>query len=291
MPHYPTYSSETHIDKGAHCHYRYVYGSEDIFYPHKHDYYEIFVTVTGIVTHWCGGVEQKLPEGSLVFVRPDDTHGYLYNDAQSRKTEYINLAFSKEVAESLFAYLAPDFPVEPLLSAQLPPTVVLNATSKMRLLAQLSELSTLHWNNKQSLKLRMKTILADIFVQNFYDMPIQKTSDMPFWFTQLLREVTLPEHFIAGAQRMVELSSKSREHLSRVMRKHLNMSLTQYINSLRINYAANLLLNSNMPIIDICYASGFQNLGYFYRTFKAQYGLSPAQFVTQHRSPGGSCRC
>ena len=286
MESYPRLTVENNIEHGAECYYRYVYGSEDIFYPHKHNFYEIFVTVSGIVRHWFGGVEQELLEGSLVFIRPDDTHGYIYNNAESHKTEYINLAFTKEVAESLFTYLAPDFPIDALLSSQTPPTVVLNATSKMRVLSQLNELNTLNWKNKQGLKLRVKTILADIFVQNFYNMPMQKASDMPLWFVHLLSEMTQPDNFITGTQRMIDLSQKSREHLSRVIKKYLNISLTQYVNNLRLNYAANLLLNSNIPIIEICYMSGFQNLGYFYRTFKAQYNLSPAQFSAQHKKTG-----
>ena len=187
------------------------------------------------------------------------------------------------MAESLFAYLSPELPIEALLTSPQPPTVVLSRTGKMRLLSQLNELNTLNWKNKQELKLRMKTILADIFVQNFHSTASQKTPDMPLWFAQLLREMNQADNFISGTKRMIELSKKSREHLSRVTKKYLNMSLTQYVNNLRINYAANLLRNSNIPIIDICYMCGFQNLGYFYKTFKAQYKLSPAQFITQYK--------
>lgn len=52
-------------------------------------------------------------------------------------------------------------------------------------------------------------------------------------------------------------------------------NLSKYINGLRINYAANLLLNSNQSIAEVSYLCGFQNLGYFYRVFKQEYGIPP----------------
>jgi len=60
------------------------------------------------------------------------------------------------------------------------------------------------------------------------------------------------------------------------------MTPSEYINSLRVNYASNLLINTNTPVIDICYTCGFQNLSYFYRVFKRTYNLSPGDFRKQY---------
>ena len=273
------------IDAVSGCSYRYVCGKNDIFFPHTHEHYEVFVTVSGTVHHWINGDVQKLPEGSLVFIRPNDAHGYLYNDEESLKTEYVNLTFSKEIADSLFFYLSEDdFPVKEMLSAPKPPTVILSTVAKKQLLYQMSQLNTLHWENKQALKLRVKTLLVDVFAQHFYHIPISDSPIMPHWFEQLLKEMERVENFTIGTSQMVALSKKSYEHLSRVAKKHLDLTLTEYVNKLRINHAANLLLNSNYSIIDICYLCGFQNLGYFYRVFKKEYSLSPLQFITQHKN-------
>lgn len=279
---YPVFTSSQNTEESTGCFYHYVYGRHDACPTHSHDYYEIFVTVSGQVHHWINGETQILPEGSLVFIRPFDTHGYLYPDEQSRQSDYINLAFTKKIAQSLFSFLSEDgFSPEALLTAPTPPMVILSSTEKKRLLSLLSELNTLNWQNKQALKLRLKVILADVFAQHFFHIPEHDTPDAPHWFKRLLREMEQAEHFTAGTQRMVELSQKSYEHLSRVMKQHLNMTLTQYINNLRVNYAANLLLNSNHSIADVCYLCGFQNLGYFYKVFKQEYGLAPAQFVAR----------
>lgn len=277
---YPVFTSSKNTEESTGCFYRFVYGRNDTCLTHSHDYYEIFLTETGQVHHWINGETQILPEGSLVFIRPFDTHGYLYPDARSRQSNYINLAFTKEIADSLFSFLSEDgFSPDVLLNAPAPPMVVLSSTEKKRLLSLLGELNTINWQNKKALKLRLKVILADIFAQHFFHLPERDTLDAPHWFKHLLREMEQPEHFAVGAQRMVALSGKSYEHLARVIKQHLDMTLTQYINTLRVNYAANLLLNSNHSVADICYLCGFQNLGYFYKVFKREYGLAPAQFV------------
>ena len=77
---------------------------------------------------------------------------------------------------------------------------------------------------------------------------------------------------------MVALSGKSREHVCRSVKKYYGQSLSEYINDRRLNFLANSLLTTNLPIIDLCYASGFENTAWAYTLFKRKYGTSPAKF-------------
>lgn len=280
---YPRFTQLEEFGTDAQCRYYYVVGANDIFNPHRHEFYEIFITISGTVTHWINQETKKLPEGSLVFIRPDDLHGYIYEDPNSSDTVYINLSFSKELTESLFTYLSSGFPTQKLLTAAMPPTILLHKAEKDRLAAQIGELNSLNWQNKDALHLRMRAVLADIFVRFFSDLPRSSQSVAPVWLTQLLTEMEHPEHFTAGSEKMVELSKRSREHLSRSLKKYYNVTLSEYINNLRINYASNLLLNTNTPIIDIGYSCGFQSLSNFYKAFHARYEMPPKEFRNRHK--------
>jgi len=282
MEQYNRLPASLNVDPEAECLYRYVYGANDIFRPHNHEYYEIFITVTGTVTHFINGITQKLPEGSLVFIRPEDVHAYVYDTPQSSDTAYINLTFTYETAELLFAYLSDSFPSKTLLSCDMPPTVLLNRMEKERLLTQISELNIVNWQNKHALKLRMRAILADIFVRFFYNMPSSREQTAPLWLSHLLSEMEHPDNFAAGIDRMIFLSNKSREHLTRCLKKYYGLTLTEYINNMRINYASNLLLNTNTSILEICFACGFQSVSNFYKVFQETYGISPGDFRKQH---------
>lgn len=282
---YPRLPASLNVDAEAECLYRYVYGANDIYNPHCHEFYEIFITISGTVTHFINGVTQKLPEGSLVFIRPDDAHAYIYDTPKSSQTSYINLTFTHETARLLFKYLSESFPSESLLSCDMPPTVILNNLEKNRLLAQIGELNIVNWQDKNALKLRMRAILADIFVRFFYNIPNTSKHSAPLWLSQLLSNMEQPDNFIAGTERMVLLSKKSREHLTRSLKKYYDVTLTEYINDLRLNYASNLLLNTNTPVLEICFSCGFQSVSYFYKVFKKKYQISPNEFRKQHSAP------
>ena len=94
-----------------------------------------------------------------------------------------------------------------------------------------------------------------------------------------------PENFIAGIDKMAELSGKTPEHLSRTLKKYYNITPSQLVNNLRLNYAVNLLTNTNLKIIDTCFESGFVNLSTFYNMFKEEHGVTPNEFRKNYILP------
>ena len=111
---------------------------------------------------------------------------------------------------------------------------------------------------------------------------IRQNETMPYWISELLEEMNDKENFIAGLPKMISLSRISQEHLTREFRKYINMTPTEFINIKRMNYAAELLLEQHMEIIDICFECGFNNLSHFYHIFKKTYSCSPKQFIRNH---------
>ena len=86
------------------------------------------------------------------------------------------------------------------------------------------------------------------------------------------------ENFSLGISKMIELSEKTPEHLSRSTKKYLGMTPSEYINNLRLNFAANQLLTTSNSVLDICFDCGFENTVYFHKKFKERFGMSPGQF-------------
>lgn len=66
---------------------------------------------------------------------------------------------------------------------------------------------------------------------------------------------------------------------SRSFRRHTGLSLVRYVNRLRIALACQLLMgNEQMPITEVCFSSGFNNLSNFNRQFMLQKGMPPSRF-------------
>lgn len=52
----------------------------------------------------------------------------------------------------------------------------------------------------------------------------------------------------------------------------------EYLKGYRIEKAANKLMYTDLSVTEIAYASGFNDLSYFIKTFKTQKGMSPTKF-------------
>jgi AraC-like DNA-binding protein len=79
---------------------------------------------------------------------------------------------------------------------------------------------------------------------------------------------------------LADIAGQSASAFSRSFRRHTGMALVQYVNRLRINLACQLLSDDVMPITEICFAVGFNNLSNFNRQFLTQKGMPPSRFRT-----------
>ncbi len=67
----------------------------------------------------------------------------------------------------------------------------------------------------------------------------------------------------------------STRQLERLFRRYLSLSPKRYYMQIRLDKARNLLRQTDMPVIEIAIACGFQSPSHFARWYKFQYGLSP----------------
>lgn len=67
----------------------------------------------------------------------------------------------------------------------------------------------------------------------------------------------------------------SRRHVERLFQAHLGRSPARYYLDLRLDTARHLLLQSDMPIVDVAVACGFVSASHFSKCFRALYGQSP----------------
>ncbi|KAA0228000.1 helix-turn-helix transcriptional regulator [Fimbriimonadia bacterium ATM] len=96
--------------------------------------------------------------------------------------------------------------------------------------------------------------------------------------------------------RRLTLAEISREvglspfHLQRVFRQTFGETPSQYRSRRRLETAQRLLATTEMPVSEVCAASGFSSLGSFSGGFKARYGLTPSEFREKGSRGGGSRR-
>lgn len=78
--------------------------------------------------------------------------------------------------------------------------------------------------------------------------------------------------------------SCSRSSVSHLFKSRNGQSISEYLNTLRIEDAKALLQHSNLNILEISAAVGFDNSNYFSYRFKQKVGMSPQKYRAMHRA-------
>jgi AraC-like DNA-binding protein len=81
-----------------------------------------------------------------------------------------------------------------------------------------------------------------------------------------------------------QLTGRSLRSFRRDCQQLLGQSPQQWLRARRLAKAEQLLQEQMHSVTELAHATGYDNVSYFIRAFKAQYGLSPKQYLLQGRS-------
>lgn len=96
--------------------------------------------------------------------------------------------------------------------------------------------------------------------------------------SKLLHLIELMERNISIPMTLEEISAEanlSRRHVERLFRQNLGRSPARYYLELRLERARYLLLQSDMPIVDVAIACGFVSASHFSKCYRSLFGRSP----------------
>ena len=82
-------------------------------------------------------------------------------------------------------------------------------------------------------------------------------------------------------EQLASLYGTSTVHFRRTFSRLYHTSPMKFITALRLSKARELLLNTDLPVGDICTRCGYTSLYYFDRVFKREFGTQPLQLRKQ----------
>lgn len=242
-------------------------------YPkHWHRSLELFyVSKTGC-TVWCNGKTKVLKDDDLVIINSGEPHE-CYEFGKGEKAG-CSIIISYELLKEAF----PEFDNWYFVVGK-KDEAYHNLTQKMMEMLQIYK-GTEEW---KSLKLRsvMYEILY-ILVNHFkvdkdtiIDVKTQKYEERYKKILEYIKknyreEITLKE--------TAEYFGLSQEHFSRSFRNYVGQTFTSYVKDLRVHKAQELLLNTDLNIIDIAASVGEPDAKAFIRDFKRAYLVTPHQY-------------
>ena len=81
-----------------------------------------------------------------------------------------------------------------------------------------------------------------------------------------------------SAESFCEAVNMSRANVHRKLKALTDQSATEFIRSIRLKRAAQFLAKDSGSVSEIAYATGFNNLSYFTKCFKEEYGVLPSAY-------------
>lgn len=100
----------------------------------------------------------------------------------------------------------------------------------------------------------------------------------------------ITDHYKEGISQkeVAEFVDKNPAVFSSFFKKTVGVTFVQYVNSLRISHACQLLIDSDLSVLEICHLSGFNNLSNFNRRFLQEKQMSPRRYRSQHQTTHSS---
>ncbi|MEO0913366.1 MAG: AraC family transcriptional regulator [Pseudomonadota bacterium] len=248
---------------------------------HYHDFFELLLIEQGEVYHWINRVEEVLKPGHVVFIRPQDCHAL--QGVAGTGARILNVVFRPETAAHLRERYSEEVAGRFFWQAgHLPATLRLHGSQRERAINAVLTLQTSHRTSLARIEHFLLSVMTHVL-----DAGDVVDDRAPAWLLSACRAVREPRVFRRGATGFLDAAARSQEHVCRQTRRHLGLSPTQYVNRIRIQHAAMLLSATDRPLSDLAADCGFENLSYFHRLFREQYGTTPKKYRVRHRRSAG----
>jgi AraC family transcriptional regulator, dual regulator of chb operon len=242
---------------------------------HRHDFVELFWIDKGRGVHVFDEKQFHLEAGTVIFVRPEETHTVGAADPGGRIL-LCNLAFRTDFWREL---------------RQRHPKTMSDWFRKkpLPLLQRQSGLQLSDFLLRAGLELAAgarSPLMLERFLLNLTFMLQPETTgpQPPAWLLEAAGKVEQEKLFRnEGGTVLAKVSGRSAAHVAREVRRHFNKTPTDWVNAMRMRYAAKLLSETSREILDICADCGFENVGHFYALFRLYHGVTPLVYRLRSR--------
>ncbi len=239
---------------------------------HWHEFFELEFVVSGKGLHLFNGIEYDLLPGSALILTPLDFHKIIPIDNLELCTiMFPDSIIDPDMISTLWSLdhthrsltLPPDRYDSILLLFDMLSSELKNQNTQKRYICNLTECIFMSF-------LRIAEKDVQIAHSNFNTAIHHALSYM---HSNFRKSPSLSE--------TAAISNYSPNYFSLIFKKITGKSYKKYLNDLKLNFSRQLIINSNLPLTEICYASGFESLSNFYRVYKAAYGSSPKSLRVQ----------
>ncbi len=258
---------------------------------HEHDFYEVAVIESGSGRHISDQGHEPISRGTVIFIPPGVGHAYL----GCQGVRVYNFFFRSELDELELVWAFRDSHLRTLFNPSGFPRskadrstviVTVDEPSMTKLLATLESTRTAPPAERtRARELAHLLIVLDLLARanRVSSASPGRGADAP---ASVMAALDILEHDLAFPWTLDELSARlfvGPFHLTRLFGRFIGMPPMHYLGRRRLERAAALLSETDLPVASIGATVGMADPAHFSRRFRAIFGLSPRAYRLRHR--------
>jgi AraC-like DNA-binding protein len=256
---------------------------------HYHPEIELLYCIRGKGTNFIGNSIRTIEEGELLLLGKNLPHtrhrdAAYYSDNPDERPESIVVQFRDDFLGNHFFELKEFAHIKKLIHeakaglkfyGNTVATVALKLEKIKMLNTTAAILELLSILDSLSRSEEFETLNAASYVSDAHEKYSQKINRVYHYTIEHFREP------ISLAQ-VASLTNHSPAAFCRYFKTRTRKSYFEYLTEIRIAYACERLMEGNLDVTQVCFASGFNNLSHFHKQFKKVMGLTPSEY--RHKS-------
>lgn len=253
--------------------------------PHRHDFYVTVIFTKGTGTHEIDFQKYDVSEGSLFFLSPGqvhswelspDTDGYIFFFSQP----YYEMHYVNQKLKNFPFFNSPSFPRK----------LQLQSTELEVMIRLFEAIQNEHQSQNVMKQSFILSLISQIYIQSVreFSKGDEKTSatSVSYFkhyqdFENLLEESFTSQKSISFYASQLNISAK---HLNRITQTVMQKTASEIITERVILEAKRMLIYLDEGLVEIAFRLGYEEYSYFARMFRKNTGITPSQFIKNHKN-------
>ncbi|WP_210150927.1 AraC family transcriptional regulator [Chryseobacterium scophthalmum] len=253
--------------------------------PHRHDFYVTVIFTKGSGIHEIDFQKYDVSEGSLFFLSPGqvhswelspDTDGYIFFFSQP----YYEIHYVNQKLKNFPFFNSPSFSRK----------LQLESDELINMIRLFEAIGSEHESQNVMKQGFILSLISQIYIQSVREFAKddEKTSatSVSYFkhyqdFENLLEESFTSQKSISFYASQLNISAK---HLNRITQTVMQKTASEIITERVILEAKRMLIYLDEGLVEIAFRLGYEEYSYFARMFRKNSGITPSQFIKNHKN-------
>ena len=256
---------------------------------HRHNFLELIYVISGTATHIIEDSSYTVKRGNVVFVNYGVPHAFSYDEDADEPFLTYDLLFTPDffnvsgLENNEFYSLASSYLFSSVFTETRTQDLSKNLikTNSKELHSLFKKIHVEYTKREKGFQNIIRAHLIELIIKIFRE--IDKQEPM---FTQSHRDLVemAINHMRENYKSHISLDDivsgmfLSKNYFRQIFKKTTGISISSFIQELRINEACRLLKETDLSSAEIAGKCGFNDIKFFYQTFKKATGMTPAEY-------------